>query len=117
MHELSIAQSLVELVESQNSEQQKVAVVELLVGALSAVHEGALQFSYELVTEGTMLEGSKLEIEVQPVVIYCPGCQAEFELPSIQRFRCPECDQPSDDIRRGKELDLKRIHFSVQAEV
>lgn len=108
MHELSIAQSIVEVAgaEAERLGATRILTVYLAVGRLSGIEAGALQFSYDLVTEGTALAGSRLVIEDVPISIYCSPCGALRELPGVNRFRCPVCDTPSGDIRRGRELDL-----------
>lgn len=117
MHELSIAQSVVELVSEQLSEGQRVSLVRLRIGALSSVHQDALNFSYELITEGTPLEKSQLEIQMVPVKVYCTQCQSEVELPGIQKFACPVCQTPSGDIRQGRELDLESFQLAAESPV
>jgi len=114
MHELSIASSLVDIATEHALAEgaAKVHAITLQVGALSCIHQDALQFSFELVTEGTILEGASLQIEQVPVTIFCSRCDQEVELPGIQNFRCPNCGQPSGDIRRGKELDILSIEIS-----
>lgn len=108
MHELSIAYSLVEIAEqaAQENDVSHVTAVHLQLGALSGVVKSALLFGYDVATAGTMLEGSRLEIEELPVVIHCPTCQADRPLPQIQSFRCPICDTPTHQIVQGQELRL-----------
>lgn len=118
MHELSIAHSIVEVVTAALplDERTGVAAVHLRIGRLAGIEAGALHFSYDLVVEGTRLAGSRLVIEEVPVVIHCPACDAARELEGIQRFRCPTCDTPSGDIRRGRELEVASIELVVPEE-
>ncbi|HMS03490.1 MAG TPA: hydrogenase maturation nickel metallochaperone HypA [Gemmatimonadaceae bacterium] len=118
MHELSIAQSIVEVVTAAIADDPaaQVAVVHLRIGRLAGIEAGALHFSYDLVVERTRLAGSRLAIEEVPVVIHCPTCDAARELAGIQRFRCPVCDTPSGDIRRGRELEVASIELAVAEE-
>jgi hydrogenase nickel incorporation protein HypA/HybF len=113
VHELSIAHGIVEVVTeaARAAGAQTVTAVHLRIGKLAGVEAGALEFSYELVTEGTMLAGSRLVIEELPVVIYCATCRADQTLPGVQRFRCPVCDTPSGEIRQGRELDVASIEI------
>lgn len=108
MHELSIAHSLVSIAEDaiKGAGVTRVEVVHLKLGALSGVVRDALLFAYDVATEGTALAGSRLEIEDVPVVVYCPTCDAERTLESIQLFCCPVCDTPTADIRQGREIEL-----------
>lgn len=113
MHELSIANSLVEIAteHAQAAGADKIKAINLRIGALSCVHQSALEYSYELITNDTILEGSMLNIVNVPVMIYCPECKKEVELPGIQKFRCPQCNTPSADIRQGKELEIDSIEI------
>jgi hydrogenase nickel incorporation protein HypA/HybF len=113
MHELLIASNVVQLATQHAAEHGggRVAAVTLRIGRLSCVHEDALQFSFDLVREGTPLEEAELRIVTVPVTVWCPTCQRQRELPGIQRFACPVCDTPSADIRAGRELDLESIEL------
>ena len=114
MHELSIANHLVEIAtqHAHDAGAVKVEAITLRIGALSCVHKDALEFSFDLVTEDTLLAGAKLKIIDVPVAIYCAECDKEVELPGIQSFRCTFCDTPSAVIRKGKELDIESIEIT-----
>lgn len=111
MHELSLANRLVALAEetARQANAKHVRVVTLRVGTLSGVAVDALRFAYDIATAGTLLAGSRLQVQTVPVVVYCPRCQRASELPSVQRFRCPVCDTPTADIRAGRELEIETI--------
>jgi hydrogenase nickel incorporation protein HypA/HybF len=85
----------------------------LRVGALSGVVREALLFSYDLATEATALEGSKLIVEDMPVVVFCETCNKNVELPGIQSFRCPVCNTLSAAIKQGRELEVRSIEIEV----
>ncbi len=113
MHELSIASSIVEIA-AEHARQQgggRVASVTLRIGRLSCVHEDALRYSFDLVTEGTPLAGASLAVIEVPVRIWCAVCNAVVELPGIQRFACPACGHLSGDVRAGRELDIESIQI------
>jgi hydrogenase nickel incorporation protein HypA/HybF len=111
MHELSLANRLVTLAEetARQADAKRVTAVTLRVGMLSGVAVEALRFAYDIATAGTLLAGSRLQVQPVPVVVFCPRCQREIELPSVQRFRCPRCDTPTADIRAGRELEIETI--------
>jgi hydrogenase nickel incorporation protein HypA/HybF len=90
-----------------------VRAVHLRLGTLSGVVRGALEFSYEIAAEGTILAGSTLVVKELPVTVYCPECAREVELVSIQRFRCPLCDTLTGDIRQGRELEIESIEVDL----
>ena len=113
MHELSIAMSIVEAaVDEARQRGVTVSAVHLRLGALSGVVKDALLFSYEVACQDTELQGSQLIVEDVPVVIFCPQCQREQTLESVQSFCCPQCGTPSMDVRRGKELEV----FALEVE-
>ena len=120
MHELSIASYLVQQVEQELAQRivsfeadmpPRVLALHLQIGALSCVHRDSLLYSFELVAQGTPLEGARLVIESVPVAIYCARCAEVVSLDGIQSFRCPHCTTPSADIRAGRELDLVAIEL------
>ena len=107
MHELSIAMGIVDAaLDEARQRGVQVTAVHLRLGVLSGVVKDALLFSYEVACQDTPLQGSRLLVEDVPVTVYCPQCKAERELASVQSFACPECDTPTMDIRRGKELEV-----------
>jgi hydrogenase nickel incorporation protein HypA/HybF len=61
MHELSIAESVVGIA-SRHAAGRRVYKVELRVGHLRQVVPSALEFAFELVAQGTSLEGAELVI-------------------------------------------------------
>jgi hydrogenase nickel incorporation protein HypA/HybF len=106
MHELSIAMSMIEMATEEAARQgdARVSALHLKLGPLSGVVRDALLFSYEVAGQGTPLEGSRLVIEEVPVIVYCPECEQERIIESIQRFCCPVCETMTPTVLQGKEL-------------
>jgi hydrogenase nickel incorporation protein HypA/HybF len=119
MHELSLAMSLIDAAceEVDRLGGARVAALHLRLGALSGVVREALEFSFDLAAQGTTIEGARLVVEEVPVVVYCPACATERELPSLQRFRCPVCATETPDVVRGRELDLVGLELAETAEI
>ena len=117
MHELSIIASIVDTVTESVAAYKGARVVEvrLRVGALASVVEDSLQFCFGIATEGTALEGSRLVVKTVPVVMHCAVCDADVELESLQSFRCPRCDEPSSDLRQGRELEIESFEIDDEA--
>lgn len=113
VHELSIAYNLVEAASKAASDAgaRRVTVVRMRLGALSGVVQNALQFGHDIATKGTLLEGSRLEIEEVPVIIHCDRCNRDVALPNIQLFRCPVCNTPSAQIVQGRELEIVSLEI------
>ena len=114
MHELSIALSLIEVASEQIERRRlsRIEIVHLRLGELAGVVPDALLFSFDVASAGTALEGARLEIEAIPVTVHCRACDADRELPSIQRLRCPICGEPTPDVVRGREIELFALEVS-----
>ncbi len=113
MHELSIAHSLVEIATSaaEQARAKRVVEVRIAVGAMSGVSIESLVFCFDIATNGTLLEGSRLAIREVPLVVYCSVCAREVLLAEPNRFRCPDCGAPTPEIRQGRELDVEGLEI------
>jgi hydrogenase nickel incorporation protein HypA/HybF len=113
MHELSIAMSMIEMAEEEAARRggAVVSAIHLKLGDLSGVVKEALLFSYEVVCQGTPLEGSRLVIEEVGVVVYCPACRRETALLSLQQFCCAVCHAPTSQVVRGRELEVVALEI------
>jgi hydrogenase nickel incorporation protein HypA/HybF len=117
MHELSIAMSIVEMAEEEAAKRDgaQITAIHLKLGALSGVVKEALQSSYEMACEGTTLQGSRLIIEEVAVVVFCPTCQAQRPVSSVQLFCCAECGTPTSEVMQGKELEVVALEIAEWA--
>ncbi len=108
MHEMSICESLLTIIEAQAAEKQfqKVKTVRLEIGPLAGVEVEALQFSYDVVTRGSLAENSKLEICHMPIQAWCMAC-AEPIIVSQRYDPCPKCESYQVQITGGDELRIK----------
>lgn len=102
MHELSLAEGVV-AVAQRHAAGRRVTAVELRVGHLRQVVPSALTFAFELLSEGTELEGARLEIEEVPARGRCRGCIAESELEGFP-LACPACGSLDVEVVAGEEL-------------
>lgn len=78
MHELAITEGIVTAV-TDKLPDQKITLVRLEIGALSGVVADSVRFCFDLVTEGTNLEGANLEIIELSATCRCRDCGGEFE--------------------------------------
>lgn len=111
MHELSIAQDLIALLEVKQLEMGNVrfrsATVE--VGPLSGVMPDALGYAFSIAVRSSRLGPVVLEIRNAPLMIWCEACQKEAPARSPQQMRCGVCGTPATRIVHGRELDLVSI--------
>lgn len=92
-----------------------VSTVAIQVGALTGLVPEALQFSWDFATEGSVLQGSKLDIQVVDAAGYCPQCQEERTITNLQSMRCPVCRAPIGQISGGNELEILTVE--IQSEI
>lgn len=112
MHELSIAESIVDSVRRQPlvREGRQVARVGVRVGDTSGVNAEALAFCFEIAVRGTALDGAALDLERVPVRFRCGGCGHEFE-PVDFDPRCPSCGADRGQLVGGDELALTYLEL------
>ncbi len=110
MHELSIAQNIVEIVEKYAFEANAklVSLVEVDVGMISGIIPETLEFVWESAIIDTILKESNLKINIITAQAICIDCNNEFQLEDIYSV-CPNCNSNKITIIKGKELDVKSI--------
>ncbi len=115
MHELSIAMGILELTEEESEKHGGVHVdaIHVRLGPLSGVVKEALLSAWQLASEQTEFESSRLVIEEVPIAIYCPKCRTERPVRSIQEMCCAECDTPATDVVRGRELLVSALELAA----
>jgi hydrogenase nickel incorporation protein HypA/HybF len=110
MHELSIAQNIVDILNNQMRihNLSRIESVSLRIGALRAIVVESLNFSFNVLTSGSPLEGARLEVEEVPIRGRCLECGQELTLKNWMDD-CPHCRGPRMEIVSGKELDIVAI--------
>jgi hydrogenase nickel incorporation protein HypA/HybF len=109
VHELAITEGLVDAV-LERLPGRRVTCVKLEVGALSGIVADSVRFCFDLVTEGTSLEGAKLEIAQPPAVCHCRVCVSDFE-PAGPFAICP-CGSAEVTVLTGKELTITAVQVA-----
>jgi hydrogenase nickel incorporation protein HypA/HybF len=113
MHELSIAEALVEQVQREvrrAGQKGRVSRVELAIGRLSGVHCESLRFAFDLLAPGTLVEGAKLEILEPRAVCHCRDCGSRLEIDDLL-LTCPKCGSGEISIEEGRDLLLQSIEL------
>jgi hydrogenase nickel incorporation protein HypA/HybF len=87
---------------------EKVMKVVLQVGEISGIEPRYLNEFYPAVIEGTMLEGSVLEIETIEAKVFCTNCGTTYN-PTKTDYKCPYCASEESDVIDGRGLFIKEI--------
>jgi len=110
MHEFGITQNIVAIA-TNHAQNTPITRVTLEIGVLSAVMAEAIHFCFDVCTQGTLLDGAKLDIIEIPGRARCQDCGAET--PINQPFGiCPNCDSPHLTIIAGEELRIKELEVA-----
>jgi hydrogenase nickel incorporation protein HypA/HybF len=113
MHELSVAQSIVEIIQQHipESEWERVAAVRLKIGAVAGVVPESLEFSFQAITAESLLSHARLEIEFIPFCIHCNVCNTTLEN-EVGFALCSTCGSTDTKILSGSELYITEIEVA-----
>jgi hydrogenase nickel incorporation protein HypA/HybF len=109
LHELAIADSVVRIAD-RHADGRRVTKVCLKVGHLRQVVPSALTFSFDLVAQGTSVEGAELALEEVPATGKCRACRAESQLKSFP-LQCAACGGLDLEIVAGEELYVESLEM------
>ncbi|MRJ03326.1 MAG: hydrogenase maturation nickel metallochaperone HypA [Epsilonproteobacteria bacterium] len=119
MHEYSIVQSLMELIEGQVRTHGGGSVkrVSVKIGVLSGVEPHLFQIAFDTFKEGTICDGAQLEMVIQPIVAECLECggRSSFEENQIF-FQCQRCGGVQLELLDGEEMVLMELEIEGQSE-
>lgn len=108
MHELAIAQSIVDLLEIRAAEcnAARVKAVRLKIGEANGIVTDSLVFCFEmLVSLDETLAGARLFIDIVPHRARCSSCERDFAILDFIAL-CPGCGKWSSEVISGTELQL-----------
>jgi hydrogenase nickel insertion protein HypA len=80
MHELLLAQRIIDIVEQVMDDKgiEKVLVIRIASEKMSLLSPSSLQTSFAALTENTKLADTVLDIKFMPLVNHCPSCNQVF---------------------------------------
>ncbi|MFD3441207.1 hydrogenase maturation nickel metallochaperone HypA [Streptomyces sp. NPDC058685] len=107
MHELSIAMAVIDQVRGAVPDE-RVASLTLRIGELVAVVPEALDFSFGLAADGTLLAGARLVIETVDGEAHCDGCGRDTPTGMPPVLWCGDCERPLTLVA-GRELEIVRV--------
>lgn len=113
MHELSVAQSIVDIIGRYVEEPQRSAVrsVRVKVGAMSGIVPDSLEFCFSALTARTPLATAALSIDRVPFALRCPACRRTFES-EAGTVVCPDCGGTEAKVISGTELSVTDIELA-----
>jgi hydrogenase nickel incorporation protein HypA/HybF len=115
MHELAIAQSIVDAVEARAAEcsATRVKSVRLCVGEASGIVTDSLSFCFEMLTGFyPILQDAQLHIDITPHRARCQRCAREFDVTNFVAL-CPICKEWASEIVSGTEMQIMEMEVDV----
>ena len=105
MHEMALAEGIMQIVEDQANSQNfaQVKTVWLEIGELSHVNPDAIRFCFDAVAHNTIVEGAHLEIDRVPGKAWCHTCARTVKISNLVD-PCPLCDRYQLLITGGEEM-------------
>jgi hydrogenase nickel incorporation protein HypA/HybF len=110
MHEMGITQSIIAIVAEQAA-GRKVKRVTLEIGKLAAVMPDAIRFCFDVVAQGSALDGAALDIVEIPGRARCLDCDGEVMLMEV--FGRCTCGSRRLERLAGEELNIKSMELET----
>ena len=118
MHELSIAQDILDIVRQYVPEEQAadVRAIRVRVGTLSGIVPESLDFCFGAIVSGTSWRSAELRIDRVQATARCNSCGRCFEIADFA-FLCANCG--SGDVRTisGTDLQVAEVELEDTTEV
>ena len=113
MHEMSLAEGVLQLIEDAARQQPfaKVTAVWLEIGQMAGVEVEAMRFCFDAVTRGSIAEGARLEIIATPGSGWCMHCAATVAISELYDA-CPQCGQYQVQANGGTEMRVKELEVA-----
>ncbi|MBL0141085.1 MAG: hydrogenase maturation nickel metallochaperone HypA [Betaproteobacteria bacterium] len=110
MHEMSIAESVLGIVEESARREgfRRVKEVRLEIGQLAAVETESLRFCFDVVVRGSVAEGAMLAIDETPGAAWCFGCSESVPV-AARVDLCPRCGSAQLQVSGGTEMRVKDL--------
>jgi len=115
MHEFSIVQSLMQLIEQQAVEHgaRRVTRVVVKIGKFSGVEPHLLKTAFDTFKAHSIAETAELDIQLQELELRCQVCGHTFQ-PQEMRFICPSCQSREVTIIQGQEMMLMSLEMETE---
>lgn len=112
MHEMSLAQSVVQIVEetARRNSGTRVSSVTLEIGQLAGVEIEALRFCFGAASRESVADGAELVIESPGGRAWCMPCGETVSVSGLGE-PCPRCGSFQLQVTGGNELRVREIEI------
>jgi len=107
MHEMSITQGIIDICE-QHAGGRRILAIDVEIGELSSVVPEAIEFCFEACSQGTLLEGARINIIRTPGRGRCLDCGGDTPLTALFGA-CQHCGGYRMTVVSGEEMRVREI--------
>lgn len=108
MHEVSVAQSLIQAAADHVPDGKYLQNVHVTIGPLSGVSPDALEFCFSAVAKDMGYDSAKISITLIPARFECQSCHETYESESVYDS-CPSCQSLERITLSGDRFSLDAI--------
>lgn len=114
MHELPITENIIKIAGEHCSENggSRVTAIHLVIGDYCGYVGSSIQMYFDVISEGTLCEGARLEMTRVKPKLRCKSCGALFERKPLS-FTCPTCGGDGEPSEIGKEFYIESIEIEA----
>jgi hydrogenase nickel incorporation protein HypA/HybF len=114
MHELSITENMLEIAldYATRAHAKRIINLYLIVGEMSSIVDDSVQFYWELITDNTIAENSKLNFKRIKAEFICNDCETKYFLID-QQLTCPSCNSSNISLIAGDEFMIEAIDIDA----
>jgi hydrogenase nickel incorporation protein HypA/HybF len=112
MHEMSIAESVLQIVEdtARSGGYTRVKAVWLEIGQLANVEKESLRFCFDAVTRDSIAQDARLEIIETAGQGWCMQCACNVPIAALHE-PCPTCGSYQIQVTGGEEMRVKELEI------
>lgn len=114
MHEFSLVQSLLTIVQDKVKENRggKVTKILVKVGTLSGAEPELLESAFQFLKDGTCAEEAILTVIKEKAQVKCRKCGTIY-FPKDLDLTCPNCGNWGGEVLSGESIYLERLEMEI----
>ncbi|MDC7785210.1 hydrogenase maturation nickel metallochaperone HypA [Rhodoplanes sp. TEM] len=108
MHEAAVVDGLIRILvdRAAGAGIARIVSVKVVIGRLRGLDPRQIRGCFEILAEGTVAEGARLDVVAVETAARCRTCGRDYAVPRF-RFVCPACGGSDADVTHGRELHVE----------
>jgi len=113
MHEMSMCESIVQILEDQAQVHgySRVKAVRLEIGPFSCADPEAMRFCFDATTRNSLADGARLDILMTEGEAWCFACSLSVSI-NTRTDPCPRCGSHQLQVTAGEEMRIKDMEVA-----